>query len=168
MKLCPKCEANVEGLIHHCDCCGALLNPEKHFFGHFCGEVSPDFGWYVQQIMTELNTVDTSKYEDFLEHVGFTCYCYTQWMLDTYNMKSGLRYYENKKYASVTLTIDFNRFAYVNEEKTEYTDKKHRIRMIAEAIKDLIHLLQKRLDKYHHDITGLVVEADLILEKYLK
>ncbi len=89
-------------------------------------------------------------------------------MLDTYNMKSGLRYYEKKKYASVTLTIDFNRFAYTNEAKTEYTDKKHRVKMIAEAIKDLIHLLQKRLDKYHHDITDLVVEADAILEKYLK
>ncbi len=29
MKYCPKCQANVEGLIYRCDCCGASLEEKK-------------------------------------------------------------------------------------------------------------------------------------------
>ena len=30
--LCPKCGANVEGLIKWCDCCGAELHPKNTLF----------------------------------------------------------------------------------------------------------------------------------------
>ena len=29
MKWCPKCGADVEGLLYYCDCCGAFLEEKK-------------------------------------------------------------------------------------------------------------------------------------------
>ena len=71
MKFCPNCGANVEGLIHHCDCCGALLSTTSSFFvwHTFVTEASGDLYVFVKEIFQQFNGMDCSAYSDLLQTI---------------------------------------------------------------------------------------------------
>jgi hypothetical protein len=168
MKLCPHCGANVEGFIHHCVCCGGLLNPPKKFVRAACFQICPHWGDFIKLMLEEINAIDVSKYEKFLKNIDVACYCYPNAMYDMYNVKPRLRYYKFDKRTSGTIAVDYVEFVYTDETKTEYSDKKHRMRMVAEALKEHFHLVEARMNKSHYDISEFIAEADKILNKYIK
>lgn len=160
MKYCPKCQANVEGLIYRCDCCGALLKPEKRFFT--CGIYElPQclyFSSLTYEMMEALQPKNPEQYDTFLEQVGISMVCYPEWMLIDGKIKDRLSYSPKKKYASMTITVDYDQFVAADyEEKAD---------LIAAALLKSIHLLQERLRKYKLSIEDIVMQADAVLSRY--
>ncbi len=162
MKYCPECQANVEGLIDHCDCCGASLKlRERRFFTCGVYELPQCLGFssLVYEMINALQPEDSEKYAAFLEEVGFRMICYPEWILVDGNIKNRLYYSSKKKCAGITITINYNDFI--------SSDIKKKGCLIATSLLENLHLLQKRLYKDKLYIDDLVEKADVILGKYI-
>ena len=105
MKLCPKCQANVEGLVGYCDCCGTLIEQQKHFFTCGIYELPQCLGFssLAYEMIDALQPKKPALYEDFLNQVGISMVCYPEWMLIDGNIKTQLKYSPKRKYASCKL-----------------------------------------------------------------
>lgn len=163
MKYCPKCHANVEGLIYHCDCCGASLEPiKKRFF--ICGiyELPQCLGFssLTQEMIDALQPTNPEKYEVFLEQVELSVICYPEWMLIDGNIKDRLQYSSTKKRASLTITVNYNKFV--------YADRDEKASLVATALLQGVHLLQKRLLKSKLSIEEIIEQAEVTLNKYIE
>jgi hypothetical protein len=64
-----------------------------------------------------------------------------------------------KKYAGLTIIVDFNEFV--------YADREEKASLVAKAILQGVSLLQTRLYKSKVSIDDLVMEADRLLKKYI-
>ena len=162
MKYCPKCHANVEGLIHHCVCCGALLNPKPSLF--FCGvyefPACYKFGDYSFQMLDEIEPSDLKKYSSFLKEIRVYMICVSDYMIITQNEKERVRYSPKKLEASMTLIVKYNDYV--------YADKTTKAKLVAEAIIRGLTMLNERLAKYYKlNIDTLLKDAKDILGKYL-
>lgn len=162
MKCCPKCGADVEGLLHRCDCCGASLELLKRRFFN-CGiyELPQCLGFssLIYEMVDALQPKNPEKYEVFLESVGISMVCYPEWMLMDGNIKNRLNYSQKKKYAGITITVNYNDFVSAdNEEKAN---------LVATALLQGIHLLQARLHKSKLSIDDIVAQAETLLSKYI-
>lgn len=162
MKYCPNCQANVEGLLYRCDCCGASLEPrEKHFFGCVIYELPQCLGFskLTWEMIDALQPTNPEKYEAFLEEVTIGMVCYPESILADGNIKNRLYYSQKKKYASITITVNFNDFI--------MADRKEKSSLVASALLQAVHLLQTRLHKSKLDIDDIVAHADTVLNKYI-
>lgn len=162
MKYCPECQANVEGLIEHCDCCGASLKPKtKRFF--VCGIFElPQclyFSSLIYEMLDAIQPKNPEKYKTYLEQVGIRMVCYPEWILDDGNIKNRLRYYKNDKYASLTVIVDYREFVMADKDKKAY--------LVANALLQGILLLQARLHRDKICIDDIVAHAFAVLNKYL-
>lgn len=162
MKYCPKCQANVEGLLFRCDCCGASLEQKKkRFFSCGIYELPQCLGFskLTREMIEALQPENPEKYETFLEEVGIRMVCYPEAMLAEGNIRNRLYYSRKKKLASMTITVDFNDFIRADSEEKS--------RLIAGALLQGVHLLQTRLYKNKLDIDDIVAHADAVLNKYI-
>ena len=162
MKWCPKCGADVEGLLYCCDCCGASLEEKKKRF-FTCGvyELPQCFGFssLTYEMIAALQPESPEKYGDFLEEVGIRMICYPESILSNGNIKNLLRYSQKKKHAGLTITVNFNDFV--------YADREEKASLVATALLNGIHLLQARLYKSKLSIDDIVVQAETLLSKYI-
>lgn len=161
MKWCPECGADVEGLLYRCDCCGASLEEEKKRF-FTCGvyELPQCFGFssLTYEMINALQPENPKKYEAFLEEVGIRMICYPESILADGKIKNRLQYSQKKKYAGLTITVNFNEFV--------YADREEKANMVATALLQGIYLLQTRLRKSKLSIDDIVAQADAVLDKY--
>ena len=112
MKICPKCQANVEGLIFRCDCCGASLEQKKHFFTCSVYELPQCLGFskLTREMIDALQPANPEAFENFLVGVGIRMVCYPESILEDGNIKNRLYYSPKKKLASMTITVNYNDF----------------------------------------------------------
>ena len=159
MKICPKCQANVEGLIYRCDCCGALLEQKKRFFSCCIYELPQCLGFssLIHEMVNALQPKNPEKYGAFLEQVGISMICYPESILANGNIKNRLYYSAKKKYAGLTITVNFNDFVSADREKKG--------RLVADALFRGVLLLQTRLRKDKLNIDDIVAQADAVLNK---
>ena len=162
MKLCPECGADVEGLLYRCDCCGASLEEEKkRFFTCAIYELPQCFGFasLIYEMIDALQPDNPEKYETFLEEVGIRMICYPESLLVDGNIKNRLQYSQKKKYAGLTITVNFNDFV--------YADNAEKANLVATALQHGIHLLQTRLHKSKLSIDDMVARSEKLLDKYI-
>ena len=162
MKWCPECGADVEGLLYRCDCCGASLEKKKRRF-FTCGvyELPQCLGFssLVYEMVDALQPEHPEKYESFLEEVGIRMICYPEAILVDGNIKNLLRYSQKKKYAGLTITVNFNEYV--------YADREEKANLVATALLQGIHMLQARLYKSKLSIDDIVAQAETLLSKYI-
>ena len=162
MKWCPECGADVEGLLYRCDCCGASLEEQKKRF-FTCGvyELPQCFGFssLTYEMIDILQPKHPENYESFLEEVGIRMICYPESILVDGNIKNLLKYSEKKKYARLTITVNFNEFV--------YADREEKANLVATALLQGIHMLRARLFKSKLSIDDIVAQAETLLSKYI-
>ncbi len=162
MKWCPECGADVEGLLYCCDCCGASLEEKKKSF-FTCGvyELPQCLGFssLTYEMVDALQPENPEKYESFLSEVGIRMICYPESILVDGNIKNRLQYSQKKKYAGLTIIVNFNEFVYANREE--------KANLVATALLQGVHFLQTRLSKSQLSIDDIVVQAEALLSKYI-
>lgn len=162
MKYCPNCQADVEGLLHYCDCCGEPLEtPVKRFFACSIYELPQCLGFstLVYEMEDAIQPEDPNKYNEFLEWIGISMICYPEWMLKDGNIKNRLYYSAKKKHAGLTVVIDFDSFVYGSQE--EKAD------IVARALFEQISLLEKRLLKSKLSIKDIMNHVEYMLKQYM-
>lgn len=161
MKYCPNCQAEVEGLLYRCDCCGASLTPKKKRF-FTCGIYElPQcffFSSLTREMIDNLQPADCKKYEAFLNEVGIRMVCYPESILTDGNIKERLYYSQKKKYASLTITVNYNGFVCADKDEKAF--------LVAQALHRGIHSLQIRLLKSNLSIEDIVAQVDALFDKY--
>ena len=162
MEWCPECGVDVEGLLYRCDCCGASLEEKKKRF-FTCGvyELPQCLGFssLIYEMVDALQPEHPEKYESFLEEVGIRMICYPEAILVDGNIKNLLKYSQKKKYAGLTITVNFNEYI--------YADREERANLVATALLQGIHMLQARLYKSKLSIDDIVAQAETLLSKYI-
>ena len=162
MKYCPECQANVEGLVYYCDCCGASLEEKKKQF-FFCAiyELPQCFGFseLTREMIDGLQPTNFEKYEAFLQEVGIRMVCYPKFILADGKIKNQLYYSQKKKSARMTIVVNFNDFV--------GADRGKKASLVATALLQSVHLLQTRLNKSKLSIDDIVAQAEMFLNKYI-
>ena len=149
LKKCPNCGANVEGLIHHCDCCSTLLYPEKNFITWLIWEFPSGFSHvFEQKLKPKLKNFKGDQYSSFLDHVFFDLYCYPQFTIENQKMKSGVRYYILQQYATVKVVIEAAEFINLDVDKKS--------ELIAKSMYEGLLVLNSRLHRRKHEIDDLI------------
>ena len=161
MKYCPKCQANVEGLLYWCDCCGEELEHKKQFFLCSIYELPQCLGFsaLTQEMIAAIQPATPEKYESYVKEIGIQMVCYPEAILADGNIKNRLFYSQKKKYASITITVNFNDFI--------SADIQGKGNLIAKALLQGVRLLQKRLQKNKLHIDDIVLHAETALGKYI-
>lgn len=152
-KLCPECGADVEGLIHHCDCCGALLHPPKTLFHYMVYGTGAfyDITHYLNLLFDTLDQIDPDPYADFLERIEFDFWCFP------IEKKAGVSYYASRKKAIVTIELDAE--AYI------YGTKEEKLALLLREVRETMKILQKRLAKKNIDPDDLFTKIENALRK---
>lgn len=162
MELCPKCGANVEGLVHHCDICGASLCTESPppFVVSFCYEFisCSYFHVLINSMVHEIQPTDTSQYEGFLKQIEIISYCFPESLLEEGKIKNRVMYSNTKKVGRITIVVDYKEFV--------LADVSGKARLVAEALCRGISLLQDRMHKYKFDISDIKTHIHNTLTKY--
>jgi hypothetical protein len=162
MKRCLVCGADVEGLLYYCDCCGASLEVnKKRFFTCVIYELPQCLGFssLAHEMVDALQPENSEKYESFLSGVGIGMICYPESIIADGNIKNRLQYSQKKKYAKLTIVVNFNEFVYANKEK--------KASLVATALLQGVHLLQTRLSKCQFSINDIVFQAEALLSKHI-
>ena len=160
MKYCPNCGADVEGLLHRCDLCFAILDPEYHFWGNaqYLLPQCLHFSQIVREILAAIEPPDVSKHAEYLNHAIFGLVCYTPGMCEHMGIKEHVRYYPSKKRADMTAIIDVREYMYATRKEKE--------KLIADAMHRSIIMLDARMKRYKRDISDIVLYAEEGLKKY--
>ena len=138
-KLCPNCRANVEGLVHRCDCCGATLDKKPSFFiwHTYMTQESGDLQALTKKIFDEKAVPENPDHLDYAQKIIFDIYCYPQDMLGDVTNK--VIYYRTKKECCIRIVLDYEKYVTSNSfEKTE---------MITDGIIAGIELFESRFKK---------------------
>ena len=166
MKYCPKCQANVEGLLYRCDCCGASLEQEKkRLFKCVIYELPQCLGFsdITRELIDAIQPQNIGEYGDFLECIGISVICYPEWMLESGNIKNRVRYSKEKKYMSLTVTVDFDSFVKAAAER----DNNKKYSLVANTLLSGIYSIQKRLSKSKLNIDSIVKRAETKFSEYI-
>ena len=99
--LCPNCQANIEGLTHHCDCCGAALDPPNTLFSYTVYGTALDG---LNSIFDKLDAIDPEPYADVLQCIDVDFWCFPT------KRKSGATYYTSRKKAILTIQLDMEQY----------------------------------------------------------
>ena len=122
MKNCPSCGANVEGLTHHCDCCGALLSTTTSFFvwHTFVTEASGDLYVFMKEIFQKIEGIDYSQYSDILQMIEVNAFCYPESIISEQGIKNRLYFSTARKKVSLTVVLNYDEYICSNKsEKKE-------------------------------------------------
>lgn len=159
MKLCPKCQANVEGLVNYCDCCGASLDTQIHLFTCICHDFPECLGFsaLVFDLMDRLEPTDPAQYTAFLEKISFELFCYPESIILAEKLRNRVFYSAKKRFARVTVIVDYNKYV--------FSERAEKATLVEEAIYKGILLLQARLHKEKLDISGIVEKADNVIAR---
>ena len=160
MKLCPKCKSNVEGLIHHCDCCGAVLDAKTRLItcGVYDLPACLDFGELSFKMIDEIEPKDISRYD--IKEILFKIVCWPKSLLESLNVKEGVYFSPQKKKSRVSVLVDYEIFIHSNKKSKEL--------LVATAIHRGIYLLSNKLNKQKINIDDILISADIMLKKYSK
>ena len=150
--LCPKCGANVEGLIKWCDCCGAELHPKKTLFSRmtYCTGAFFDIDIYLNEIFDKLNNIPPEPYADVLQHIEFDFWCFP------IKKKTGVSYYASRKQAIVTIEVDADEYI--------YGAKEDKLALLTREVKEKMDLLHQRLLKKKIYVDDLFQKIDEALQ----
>lgn len=162
MKCCPSCGANVEGLVHYCDCCGATLTPRNNLFHRICYSVQECFGLskYSDEILEKLEPVNSLQFSDFLDRIDFELVCYPDSLLEAGNVKEKVFFSAKRKLARITVVVGYHDYI--------FADNKGKEALVARSMHRGIQMLQGRLKKYKLSIEDLVSRSEEILRDYDK
>lgn len=140
LKECPNCGADVEGLIHHCDCCGERLYPQKTLFSYMVYDAGPffDIQVYLNRIFDALAEIPMDSYADVIEKIEFDFWCYP------IKKKTGATYYASNKRVIVTIRVE--------EDEYLYGTKQEKMTMIIDEMRRKMDDLQIRLQERKIDI----------------
>lgn len=133
LKECPNCGANVEGLIHHCDCCGELLYPTQTLFSYMVYEAGPyfDIQLYLNRIFDQLAEIPVEPYQEAIRKIEFDFWCYP------IKKKTEVTYYPSRKKAIVTIQLDNSEYIFCS--------KQDKMMLLADEMKNKIDLLEARV-----------------------
>lgn len=147
-KLCPKCGANVEGLIERCDCCGALLHPKKTLFFRMIYSTGAffDIGQYTSEIFDKLDGIPPEPYADVLQQIEFDFWCYP------IQKKAGVSYYASRKQAIVTIEVDADEYICITKEE--------KLAFLTREVKEKMEMLHERLTKKKIHIDDLFLRIE--------
>ena len=154
MKNCPGCGANVEGLTHHCDCCGALLSTTTSFFiwHTFVTEASGDLYVFMKEIFQKFDGIDYSQHSDILQMIEINVFCYPKSIIIEQGIKNRLYFSTARKKLRLTVVLNYD--AYICRSKDE---KKEMLRSELKAgfmrIRNRIVQHNKAIDHFFEDIT---------------
>ena len=150
--LCPKCGANVEGLIEWCDCCGAKLHPKKTLISRmtYCTGAFFDIDIYLNQIFDKLDHISAEPYGDVLKRIEFDFWCFPS------KKKTGVSYYGSRKQAVVTIEVDANEYI--------YSTKEEKLALLTHEVKEKIDILHHRLLKKKIHIDDLFSQINEALK----
>lgn len=150
--LCPKCGANVEGLVQWCDCCGAELNPKQALFSRmtYCTGAFFDIDIYLNQIFDKLHNIPPEPYSDVLHKIEFDFWCYP------IKKKTGVSYYASRKQAIVTIEVDRAEYLYGSTEE--------KLALLTCEVKEKMDILHQRLLKKKIYIDDLFQKIDQALQ----
>ena len=159
MKLCPECHANVEGLIDHCDCCGASFDTQRKLFSCGVHDMPECLGLASLsfRILDEMEPENPQQYSDFLKNIVFCVICYPETQAKD-KKKVSVSYSSVKKKAKVTIEIDYDDFVFAPMEDKAY--------LVANALCHGICLLGEKLKKNHFDIDEIEEKAKCMLKRY--
>ena len=166
MKYCPECQANVEGLLYRCDCCGASLEQkEKSLFKCSIFELPQCLGLdsATRELIDALQPQNADEYNDFLELIGVSVICYPVWMLKNGKIRNKVYYSQKKKYVGITVIVNFDDFV----KASEANDKDEKYSLVANALLSGIYSMQKRLQKSKLNVDVIMEKAEEILNKYI-
>lgn len=146
--LCPKCGANVEGLIEWCDCCGAALNPKKTLFSRmvYCTGAFFDIDIYLDQIFDRLDNISPEPYGDVLQRIEFDFWCFP------IKKRTGVTYYASRKQAIVTVEVDSNEYIYGTKEE--------KLALLTREVKEKMDMLRQRLRMKNIRMDDLFLQID--------
>lgn len=157
MNFCPKCGADVEGLIYRCDLCGALLNPRVTLFRSVDYTLPACLGFssLSESMLEALEPDDPANYSSFLEKIEFDLYCWPESLIRSEKVRNRVWYSAKQKFARVSAVVDINDYV--------YGDKNEKASLIAEALLHGILSLHARLQKDKYGIDEIVAKANEIL-----
>lgn len=153
LKFCPNCGADVEGLIHHCDCCGELLYPKQTLFSYMVYEAGPfyDIMIYLGKIFDKLAEIPVAPYADVIQSIEFDFWCYP------IKKKTGATYYAPRKQVIVTVQVD--------SEKYLYSTKAEKLELLVDEVHSKMDILYGNLQRRNIDSADLFVQVNNALSK---
>lgn len=161
MELCSKCGANIEGLVNHCDCCGAPIVMHDDFISWhtFVMQASGDLSFFANKLFLRVVPPNIPLHLEKVRKIEFELYCYPQDIICSERLSTGVYYSKVKGKVRVRVIVDYD--VYVSK-----TTQMRKI-MVADAIMQGICLIKKRLAKsdrpileYLSDIEGLIQQTD--------
>ena len=140
-KLCPKCGANVEGLIERCDCCGASLQPNLKSFLFFSTESKGSVATQIIRILNPVETYFTQKYRgrkfsENLDDIAIIPVCIPEDMIQDGCLKERRYVSLKKRYADIRLHISYDAFI--------KGDQSARIGLCAKNIAEAVSYIKKK------------------------
>lgn len=119
MNICPNCGANIEGLTHHCDCCGTPLATETSFFTWhtFVTEASGDLYVFMRDLFQKLDEIDFSYCTNILQNLEINVFCYPESIIMEQKIRNRLYLSTTRKKARLTLVLNYDK--YINSSRSE-------------------------------------------------
>lgn len=119
MNICPNCGANIEGLTHHCDCCGTPLATETSFFTWhtFVTEASGDLYVFMRDLFQKLDEIDFSYCTNILQNLEINVFCYPESIIMEQKIRNRLYLLTTRKKARLTLVLNYDK--YINSSRSE-------------------------------------------------
>ena len=120
--VCPNCGANMEGLVQHCDCCGAVLDRKKAFL-FFSAVAWRSAAAVIMELLHPVETVFAQRYgktsfSEALDQIGILPLCFPEEMHREPDIAKERRYVTLKKrYADLRLHISYEKLIAGNQEE---------------------------------------------------
>lgn len=111
LKYCKYCNANIEGLINHCDCCGAPISANTELFVPHtfttvgCGAIPI----YIKEIFEQLNRLGELYAVNDILTFSFYIFCFPTSYYHT-NKKTSARFYSEKSKMEINVVIDYDEY----------------------------------------------------------
>lgn len=141
MEFCSHCGANIEGLIDHCDCCGApiVLRDELVNWNTFMTQASGDLAFWANHLFREAVSAVKPPHLKDIQRIKFELFCYPEEIISSEKIKTSVYFSSIKKLVRVRIVMDFD--AYTSKTSLE------RKRMVVDSIIQGIHIIQNRIPK---------------------
>lgn len=141
MDICPNCGANVEGLVYHCDCCGAPLKTVAEMFVYHAMTVAAagDVTNYLKPIVHRLNKSGLESTFAPIHPIILEVFCYPQHMLQELHIRKKVYLSRKKNKAILTEVIPYDAFTEASQHQKEA--------LVRDAVSHGLSCLLKRIGK---------------------
>lgn len=153
MDFCPNCGANIEGLTHHCDCCGMPLISKTTFFTWhtFMTEASGDLYVFVRETFQKLDEVDFSFCANIMQNIEINIFCYPETMITEQRIRNRLYLSPTRRKAKLTIVLHYD--DYINASKNE------KLELLNKELKSGLIRIEERIPELK---TGMAKCVDII------